>query len=516
MWSRLKSALQQAIGGPLEISPSSLQSLFDEAVGCLQAGDCLRAEETVHRGVTLAAQQAGEESPLYVQALFNEAIILCGVGDLSRAATACRAAAAVPAKNKEMQKERLTCLMNLGEILTRMDELEEAEQVLRRGLEERRAFYGEEHPGYAYGLAPLAENLLAQGRADEAIDLANRSVEINWKHGNPQVASDIALRLFVIKAAHGPAAEGLEYWPSAPPDIQQEIVDHCLDRADRSDLQVALAALWELRRLQDTPDRDVAPLLNVNIALANVARLTGDHDLRIEANQMAVKLCGGLGDPRLGIEAQQALAYALADAGRESDAEQAYDRALEQAQRLGDRQEIANVLRNYAIWADGRDRTRLAETLHRQAVENAAASGDPVMHGRTLAALGVFLQHRDRPAEAEPVLKQSLQLLSATDPDAFCAQTHWEALQRGEACSCGSDDDWEALSALVDRRVKEQVGGDLVRLVAVAPGDERAPDIHVELSREPRPDELERLNRIVNQTLAEMRKNYRRAGFHRD
>jgi tetratricopeptide (TPR) repeat protein len=254
----------------------------------------------------------------------------------------------------------------------------------------------------------------------------------------------------------------------------------------------------------------------VNIALANVARLTGDHEARIDASMKVIKLCGGLDDPHHLIEAYQGLAYALSDAGREDDAEKSYHDAIACCQKIGDRRETANVLRNYAIWADDRKRPQLAESLHRQALEHATAAGDPLMKGRSLAALGIFLQHHERGAEAEPLLAEAQRVLPPSHPDAFCVQTHWEALQRGEACSCGSGDDWEAISKLVERQVREHAGGDLLKSITIGLNEEGAPDVHVELAREPTEKELEHLNRVLNQTLAEMRQRYRSAGYHEE
>ncbi len=47
----------------------------------------------------------------------------------------------------EATRDRLTYLMNLGDVLARCEEYEEAEQVLREGLAERERFYGRQHPG---------------------------------------------------------------------------------------------------------------------------------------------------------------------------------------------------------------------------------------------------------------------------------------------------------------------------------------------------------------------------------
>src|SRR5262245_16686747 len=387
--------------GPKRLTPQSLEKVMEQALAAFQAGDGLRAEELVHATVEQAAAQEGRSSHLYAQALFNEATVLCGVGDLARAAAACRAAADVPAASKPAQKDRLTYLMNLGEILTRGEKLAEAEQVLREGLAEREKFYGVEHSGYGFGLAPLAENLLAQGRGEEALPLARQAVEVNWANGNEQVASDLALWAHVVKAVRGPDSPALDLWENLPPHMQQQVCDHCLDRATRSDPHAAQAVLLELRkRLQGTPDVDVLPLTNVNTQLANIARLSGDHEVRIEACRMAIKLCGGMDDPKHVVNAWEGLGMALDDAGQSSEAEKAYRSALEKAQASRQRRLVSNVLRNYAVWLDENGRKEDAAKTHLQAVAEGAASSDPVMHGRSLAASGIF--HSIRAAATRP------------------------------------------------------------------------------------------------------------------
>ena len=44
---------------------------------------------------------------------------------------------------------------------------------------------------------------------------------------------------------------------------------------------------------------------------------------------------------------------------------------------------------------------------------------------------------------------------------------------------------------------------------------DQPPDVDVRLKRKPTNEELEQLNRVVNQALAEMRENYRKAGYAR-
>lgn len=258
---------------------------------------------------------------------------------------------------------------------------------------------------------------------------------------------------------------------------------------------------------------DVPPLLNVNIALANVARLTGDHDLRVEASRAAVKLCGGLDDRRHLVMAYQGLAHALAEAGRDGETEQAYRDGLAEAEKLKDRKLAANVLRNHAIWLDERGRRADAEALHRRAVEAAEASGDRVMRGRALGAYGIFLHHGGANDRAGPLLEKALELLPASEPDAFYVQNHLGPLRCGEKCTCGQGG--EVLSALVQRLVRERAPEGLVESVQVILAEGQPPDVKVQLSRKPTAEELEQLNRVVNQTVAELRQNYRQSGYGR-
>jgi hypothetical protein len=54
--------------------------------------------------------------------------------------------------------------------------------------------------------------------------------------------------------------------------------------------------------------------------------------------------------------------------------------------------------------------------------------------------------------------------------------------------------------------------GDLLKTVRLEMNDD-GPNVQVELSREPTQQEIEHLNRVINQVLAEMRTSYRRTGF---
>lgn len=502
-----------------KMTAKDVQQAFEAAAQRFREGDRLGAEQVVHDAVRRAAAEAGSDSHLYAQALFNEASLLAGIGDMARAVAACRQAAAVPARDQAARKDRLTYLMNLGELLSRIGQPEEAEKVLRESLQERKQFYGAEHPGYAFGLASLAETLLARGETAEALERIDEAVAINQKSGHEKALQDLALRAFIIKAEGGPAAQALECWAELPPPARTKLARHCFDRAAHGEQGhqpgPALAVLRELQGLLAAePQSDQELALDVLVRVSNLARVTGDHAIRVAASREVVERCAAAGDHKNLILAYQGLAHALSQTGQKEETEKSYRAALEKAEAVNDSVASANVLRNYALWVADERRTEEADGLHQKAVAAAGASGDAIMHGRSLAAYGIFSQHKGETQKASALLEQALRLLPAAHPDAFYAQNHLTALRQGQTCGCGHTDD-EALSALLLRLVRRNLGPDLLKDIRVKMSPDKPPDVSVELAREPSQQELEQVNRVVNQALAEMRQQYQRAGYGR-
>src|SRR5260221_648573 len=84
---------------------------------------------------------------------------------------------------------------------------------------------------------------------------------------------------------------------SLMPQILAILVKQCVARAEHFDPKIARAVLLELReRLQSTSGTPVVLPVSVNIALANLGRLSGDHDSRIEALRQTIELCKPLPD----------------------------------------------------------------------------------------------------------------------------------------------------------------------------------------------------------------------------
>src|SRR5262249_30791861 len=178
---RQARAVEQTIG---QVEAQAYQALF--------AGDAWKAEQLLQQLVDDTAQRHGPRSRMAGNARFALATMLLGMEDYPRAAAVMRAAADIEPVDHASRKDRLTYLMNLGDVLSRMGNHEEAEAVLRQSLDERRDLYGENHSGYAYGLEALAQVVLRRGRADETLQLAEQAVRIDRASDNPHLAHDLA------------------------------------------------------------------------------------------------------------------------------------------------------------------------------------------------------------------------------------------------------------------------------------------------------------------------------------
>src|SRR4051794_30149194 len=167
----------------------------------LQAGRGAEGEGLVQQAVQDAEARHGASSFEHAAALFDLGRFYTAVGDYPRSADAIRRAAELDLPGERGRRDRLTYLMNLGEMLKFAGDLESAERVLVDGLDRRREFYGPEHPGYAFGQEVLAEVVWRRGRPGEALDLIERASRILRDSGNPQVVSALALRAFIRHAS---------------------------------------------------------------------------------------------------------------------------------------------------------------------------------------------------------------------------------------------------------------------------------------------------------------------------
>src|SRR5687768_7695044 len=142
-----------------------MSTSLGRALELIREGKTVEAEELMVDAVLEAERRHGAESPQAAEAHNELGTVLLNVQDFQGAVQAYRHACTgpMPAGGQPL-KDRLTFLMNLGMALQYAGQLEQAEQVLRQGLEGRERLYGPEHAGYAFGLEPLGALLLRRGK----------------------------------------------------------------------------------------------------------------------------------------------------------------------------------------------------------------------------------------------------------------------------------------------------------------------------------------------------------------
>ncbi|MEM9074241.1 MAG: tetratricopeptide repeat protein [Myxococcota bacterium] len=491
---------------------------FDRAVQALRAGNRLEAEKIAADALRQAQSSHPEGSLAVAQAEFDLASILVAVGDLARAITHTRRACAVREESEAARRERLTFLMNLGELLQRAGELEESETVHRSGLEGRASFYGEDHPGYAFGLEPLAEVLLAQARPREARPLLQRAIEIFRAANHPRLVGTILVEASCAKAV-APEEPSLQHLAGASTEMLSAAVDAALKKAAmaadaHSDPALWLAVLAELRRtVVHGGWTDAAALTNLVAAESNLARLAGLHTQQAQAFQWLIAHLDDHGDAEQARNAVLGLALAQSQAGNLEIAEEAYRDALRRSEAAGPLAQ-SSTLRNFGLFLAEIDRRAEAEPLLRQAVSEArkAWGGGGESLGRALVALGIFVQHGGEESEyvlveARGLLQEAIGLLPADHPDTLPARSHLDAIQRGSGCGCGNMN--EAISQALAEMVQAELPPGLLKHIAYKDDG----NLNVELGREPSPEEFELLNRVIHQAMAQLKKRLRQEGY---
>jgi tetratricopeptide (TPR) repeat protein len=490
---------------------SETSPAMQEAMRLFQEGETVRAEETMLAAVAEAERRFGPRTPEYAAAQNELGTVLLNVGHYHRAVEAYREACAGPMPAEELAlRDRLTFLMNLGLALQLAGELEEAEQVLREGLEGRRDHYGQDHPGYAFGLEPLASLLLRLGRAEGALKYADAAVQNFWRNGHPRVATALAVRAEALKAA-GRDTPPFAHLEGLPNEIIEEMAEHVIERVEHTDPLLSRQVLLDLAHFMTARFGESRQItLNVLARLGNLESdlgEQGDPQIRLWAIRRVIDACDQDGHLRDALQAMQGLALAYSDAGQQEDALAAYQEVVARADRLGQPGLLSQARRNYGLYLAESGRRREAEEQMRLAVTDAERSSDTdeevrEMLGRAQVALGIFLQHGEQFPEARQLLAQALQLLDPAHPDAVCGRSHLTAIEAGSSCGCG--DTGLAVADAFREFVQSRLPSDLLEHFAVELNDNDFA-IEVHLNREPTEEELEHLNRVIQHAYTEFR-----------
>jgi tetratricopeptide (TPR) repeat protein len=478
------------------VSQQTEQSILEQAVGLLQSGQTVQAEELVQNARRATEMQFGPQSAEHASALNDCATVSLYLRDPASAVAILREACAIYVPDDpEAIKDRLTYLMNLGYALQQQGDLDEAERVLRDGLDGRRLFYTRQHAGYGFGLEPLAELLLHKGKLDEALKLIDETVDNFWGASHPRVATALALRAVILKASgsDNPLFANLD---PLPDEIISEIADALLSRVDYDNpsrpLRQALDDLLVLleKRFGEKPELLLPTLQHI----ANLERHLGDAQARAQAIRRAIAICEQIGKPEAALSAMQGLALALGEGGQTEAAEQAYREALGRAEALGNAAARSQVLRNHGLFLAECERRPEAEKLLREAVVVALPSGDAEMLARARIALGIFMQHGGQLEGARAILTEALKGIDPAHPDAIAARSHLGAVESGSSCGCG--DQGRAVADACREFILARVPpGLLADLKVEAKEDDLQVQVH--LDHEPTPEEMEQLERVL-------------------
>lgn len=462
----------------------------------LRQGQPLQAEGIGKALVEAAAARWGAQSHHLAQAHSELAMIQMSLHEFAAAARSLRAAWEIPAQEPDAVRARLTHGMNLGSALQLMGQHQEAEQVLRQSLALRQEFYGEDHPGYAYGLNALADLLSESGSLQEAHDLAEDALGIFWQNEHPHVAETLILLAWIRAAGQ---AEPIDHrLGRLPEDLQEVALREAWSRAQRTRPEVAhaaLLALWRWSQEQHGPHAQHS--LQLGTYVINLARGVGEHEARLEVLQALLEAFREVGTDEQEFGALLGHAMTYGDMGQHEQADAFYREAVTLAQRMEAPDLLSRGLRNHGLYLAQQERRQEAEESLRRALEEAQ---DGAVRGRALVALGIFQQHDGLLEPARAMLEEAMGLLPPEDSDAVCGRRHLVALVEERSCGCG--DPYAGISATLTQMVQADLPEGLLDQLQVQEDGQ----IAVHLARAPREEELELLQRAIEQASARLRR----------
>ncbi|MGC5021288.1 tetratricopeptide repeat protein [Micromonospora sp. DT47] len=471
------------------------------AFALLREGRMGDAENLMTRELQAVTDKHGHGSPEWASAQCDLGNVLLNADQCDRAIECYRRAVSATPRDHESRKDQLTYRLNLGLALRTAGRLDEAETELRRGVQERLAFYGREHAGYAFGLEPLADLLRQRGDVAGARQVVEEAVANLWRNGHERVASALALRAAIVHAGgiREPLFVGLHQLPDEVVEQVGRVVTQMLDHDDPASKPL-LASL--VTALEERLGIDHQATLNALSALANLGRDVGDQAGRVDAIERVLASYDRQGRQEEALMAALGLAMAQDEAG-DAEALRTYASAHARAERIGRPELRSQVLRNWGLALKEAGQVGPAEQRLTEAVSQARRGTDHDTVGRSCIALGLFLQHEARLSEARTVLEEGLTVMDPLHPDAIIGRSHLGAVLDGRTCGCG--DMAGTIADAFREFVITRLPADLLdRLdVAIVDGDFK---IDVGLRREPTESELERLNDVFQTAHAEFRR----------
>jgi tetratricopeptide (TPR) repeat protein len=416
----------------------SQTSTLDRAIELWQSDRVADGELLLRDKVSNLAQKFGR-SLEYEAASGDLATYLWLVGDATAAIETFDNICSAPMPTDgDRLRNRLTQIMNFGELLITVGELDRAEQILQQGLAERLKYYGAEHPGYAYGLEPVAGVWLYQGKIEAALTAIDRTIDIFASSNHERLIGAIALRAEILKTA-GVETYLFEDLEAGDRDWIAEFANSLLMRVKNfTPPQIAGKLLIDLAQLLEKKlDRDAEILLFTYSGIAEIERQLGkdgNAQIRQASIQKIVDSYQRQGDLEGTISALMGLASARSDNAEIEAALKSYSRALALAESSEDPALSVHVMRNYGLFLKEIGQKSAAREMLSRSITIAQQHGlvDAIARGQI--ALGIFLQHEGEVESARQLLELGTVNLNPSDRDRVCGVNHLRAIEQGIPC----------------------------------------------------------------------------------
>jgi tetratricopeptide (TPR) repeat protein len=335
-------------------------------------------------------------------------------------------------------RNRLTQIMNFGELLTTVGEFDRAETVLQQGLEGRLKYYGCEHPGYAFGLEPLAGVWLYQGKFESALQAIDLTIDIFAKDGHERIIGATVLKSEILKTGGVETYlfESLEEWElDSIGDFTSSLF---LRVGNFTPPQIARLLLLDLVQLLIVKvGKDGEILLSTYAKLAEIERQLGEDGnahIRQDSIGQIFESYQRQGNLEGSISALMALAYAQSDNNEIEPALKSYSRALALAEGGKNPELSVQVMRNYGIFLKDIGQKSAARDMLDRSITLAQQHNLIEATARCQIALGIFVQHEGEIESARQLLELGTAKLNSSDRDRVCGVNHLRAIERGIAC----------------------------------------------------------------------------------
>ncbi len=417
----------------------SESSTLNRAVELWRSDRSAEGESLLHAEVAKLERQFGRSSLEYEVANGELATFFWVVGKEHAATEIFREICSAPMPPAgDALRHRLTQLMNFGELLTTLGELDEAETVLQQGLAGRLQYYGREHPGYAFGLEPLAGVWLYRGNLEAALTAIDETIDIFDNAGHERTIGALVLRAEILKTG-GVENYLFENLESADTESIEDFANKLFARVTNfTPPAIARLLLLDLAQLLAVKfGRDDHNLLSTYAKIAELERKLGqdsDAQIRQGAIQQILDSYQRQGNIEGTISALMGLGSAQIDNHEVEAALKSYSSALAIAEGSKDPQLAIQVTRNYGLLLKEIGQKSTARQMLAKSIELAKQHDLVEDMARGQIALGIFLQHEGDLQAAKNLLQLGVVKLNPSDRDRVCGCNHLRAIENGSPC----------------------------------------------------------------------------------